>query len=242
MKTRPDGARVLIGAEEPIVRYGIRKLLETDSDLYIAGEAADCQATFRLTNQLKPDVLVLDFAPRQAVTDALIDLLSSEAQARIIILLAASEREKLFDLFRWGARGVVFKDSATDLLLASVHAVMHGQYWISQKGVSSLTDTLPHWGSNCNSEEAEAPYRLTPREFEIISTIVAGCSNKDAGRKFSISERTVKHHLTNIYEKLGLSSRLELAIFALNHGLENRQSRQRHFSSRAELQAEYQEA
>jgi two-component system, NarL family, nitrate/nitrite response regulator NarL len=242
MKIRPNGARVLIGAEEPIVRYGIRKLLETDSGLHIAGEAADCPATLRLTSQLKPDVLVLDFALRQAVTDALIGLSSSEAQARIIMLLATSEKERLSEVFRWGARGVVFKDSATDLLLASIHAVMRDQYWMAQKGVSSLADALRDRGSNCNGNEAATPYRLTPREFEIISAILAGCSNKDVGRRFSIRERTVKHHLTNIYEKLGLSNRLELAIFALNHGLENRQSRQPHFSFRAELQAKYQEA
>jgi two-component system, NarL family, nitrate/nitrite response regulator NarL len=242
MSNGPDTVRVLIGADEPIVRYGIRKLLETGSDLCLAGEASDCLETIRLTSQLKPDILVVDFALRQSVSDVLTNLASSQLRVGVIVLMAAVQREHVCEMFGWGARGVVFKDSAPELLLTSVRAVMAGKYWLEQKGVSSVVEALQYFDRDPNSGEGPRNYGLTPREFDIISTVATGCSNKDVGRKFSISERTVKHHLSNIYDKLGVSNRLELAIFAINHGLENKKARQLHFSSRTALDAKYQEA
>jgi two-component system nitrate/nitrite response regulator NarL len=242
MNARSNFIDILIGADESIVRFGIRKLLETDGNLRVIGEAADGRETVRLAAQLKPAILVIDFSLHQSVMEVLGSLASSQAPARIIVLsAAAADREQVFEMFKWGARGVVFKDSTTELLLTSVSAVMAGQYWLEQKGVSSIVDALRDFELHANEPEVPRNYGLTPREFEIVGTIVTGCSNKDVGRKFSISERTVKHHLSNIYDKLGVSNRLELAIFALNHGLENRDSRQPHFPARAPLDAEYQE-
>lgn len=240
MKIQPNSVDVLIGADEPIVRYGIRKLIETDDCLRIAGEAADCPAILKLTNQLKPDILILDFATRQAMSEVLISLSSSQLRPRTIVLVPAAERERMFHAFKLGARGVLLKHSATDLLLASIHAVVGGQYWLAQQAISSIAEIPWDCARHGNTQEP-ATYRLTPREFEIINTIVAGCSNKDVGRKFSISERTVKHHLSNIYEKLGLSSRLELAIFAINHGFEDKGSQQLHFSAGEALEPKYQQ-
>jgi two-component system, NarL family, nitrate/nitrite response regulator NarL len=241
MNTRTNTVRVLIAADEPIVRYGIRKLLETEGDFCIAGEASDCAEAVGLTNQLRPDILVLDFALRQSISHILIDLSSSEAQVRIIVLVPATQREQISEIFKWGARGVIFKDSATELLPTSIRAVIAGNYWLEQKGVSSVVDALQHCDPDPNGHEGPKNYKLTPREFDIINTIVTGCSNKDVGRKFSISERTVKHHLSNIYGKLGVSNRLELAIFAINHGLEDKESRESSFSSRTALETKYQE-
>ncbi|HTV55454.1 MAG TPA: response regulator transcription factor [Terriglobia bacterium] len=242
MNTLIDSVNVLIGADEPIVRYGIRKLLETDDRLTIVGEASDGLETGRLARELNPDIVVLDFALRQVVLDVLGDLSSLQSAVRVIVLVAAAERGNVSEVFRWGARGALFKDSATELLLTSVRAVMDGNFWLEQTGVSSLVDALRYLDElHTDADEGPIDYGLTPREFDIVTTIVTGCTNKDVGRKFSISERTVKHHLSNIYDKLGVSNRLELAIFAINHGLENRQSRQLHQSSRIALETKFQE-
>ena len=241
MNIRPDIIHIVVGADEPIVRYGIRRLLEADLDLRIAGEASNGREAVRLTSQLKPDVLVMDFVLRQSVLEVLSELGSLQAGARTIVLMAQVDRSQVFEAFRWGARGVLFKDAATELLPSSVRTVMAGEYWLERKSVPSIADALRQFERHGTGRQVPRTYGLTPREFDIIGTILTGCSNKDVGRKFSISERTVKHHLSNIYDKLGVSNRLELAIFAMNHGLENSESRQPHDSPRAAPEPEYQE-
>ncbi len=118
-----------------------------------------------------------------------------------------------------GARGVVLKDSATQLLLKAIHAVMTGEYWVGRESVSNLVRYLHALMQFANDEARQKNFRLTPRELEIVSTVVAGYSNKEIAEYFKISEDTVKHHLSNIFDKLGVSTRLELALFAVNKSL-----------------------
>jgi two-component system, NarL family, nitrate/nitrite response regulator NarL len=236
-----DLVNVLIGADEAIVRYGIRKLLESETGLRIVGEACDCRETISLTHRLKPDVLVMDFAIRPSMFDVLAEVAFSGASVRAIVLIPWGERSQVQEVLTCGAYGVVFKDSVTELLSSSVRAVVAGNYWLVEKAVTSLDDALRDLNAPMIGDRRARSYGLTPREFDIIGTIVAGCSNKAVSQKFSISERTVKHHLSNIYHKLGVSNRLELAIFVINRGLENNEPRQQNASSHACVEAEYQE-
>jgi DNA-binding NarL/FixJ family response regulator len=118
-----------------------------------------------------------------------------------------------------GARGVVMKDAATEVLFKSIRCVMDGQYWVGREGVVNLVQTLRKMMAANNEQASKKTFGLTKREFEIIGAIVGGYANKDIAREFKISEDTVKHHLTNIFDKVGVSSRLELALFAVNHKL-----------------------
>ena len=135
------------------------------------------------------------------------------------MLTAAIERAQIVEALQLGARGIVLKESATQLLLKSIRSVMAGQYWVGNESVSDLVTTLRDLMVPPREEARKKTFGLTPRELEIISAIVAGYTNKDIAEKFSISEQTVKHHLTNIFDKLGVSNRLELALFAVNHHL-----------------------
>ena len=117
-----------------------------------------------------------------------------------------------------GARGVVLKDEASETLLKAIHAVVEGQYWLGREGVATLVDTWRGVRGAGNSAP-NRDYGLTARELEIVAAVTAARSNKDIASKLRISEKTVKHHLTNVFDKLGVSSRLELAMFALNHPL-----------------------
>ena len=118
-----------------------------------------------------------------------------------------------------GARGVILKHSATDVLFEGIRCVMAGQYWVGHESVSDLVQALlefmPRQGAPARSEE----FGLTRRETEVIALIVSGYTNKDIAQKFGISQHTVKHHLTNIFDKLGVSNRLELVLFTINHHL-----------------------
>jgi len=219
---RPQPTRILIADDHPIFRDGLRRLLETEPDLKVIGEACDGAEAVRLAKQLKPDILLLDLAmPRHPGLEALREMSSATNQhaVRVILLTAAAEKAQIVEALQLGARGVVLKDSATQLLLKAIHTVMAGEYWVGRESVSNLVQYLQTLVKSSGEEARQKKFGLTPRELEIVSAVVAGYSNKETAEYFKISEDTVKHHLSNIFDKLGVSTRLELALFAVNQSL-----------------------
>ncbi len=214
--------RIVIADDHPIFRDGLRRLLEAESDLKVVGEACDGQEAVKLALDFKPDILLLDLAmPNRTGLDALRDLSTSSGagSVRIILLTAAAEKKQIVEALQLGARGVVLKDSATQLLLKAIHAVMAGEYWVGRDSVSNLVQYLRNLMQSSTEESKQKKFGLTPRELEIVSAVVAGYSNREVAEYFKISEDTVKHHLSNIFDKLGVSTRLELALFAVNQGI-----------------------
>ncbi len=217
-KSQP--VRIVIADDHPIFRDGLRRLLEAEPDLKVLGEASDGAEAVRLARQLKPDILLLDLAmPKHPGLEALRDLSTSPTPVRVILLTAAAEKSQIVEALQLGARGVVLKDSATQLLLKAIHTVMSGEYWVGRESVSNLVQYLRTLVQSSSDEARQKKFGLTPREIEIVSAVVAGYSNKEIAEYFKISEDTVKHHLSNIFDKLGVSTRLELALFAVNQSL-----------------------
>jgi len=213
--------RVLIADDHAIFRDGLRKLLEADPGLTVVGEAADGIEALKLALKLKPDILLLDLAmPRQPGLDTLRELADTSPNLRTVLLTAAIEKRQIVEALQLGARGVVMKESATQLLLNCIRAVMKGEYWVGRESVSDLVQFLREGAQETRQKEPlRKNFGLTPRELEVVAAVVGGYTNRDVAQKFSISEDTVKHHLTNIFDKLGVSNRLELALFAVHHHL-----------------------
>lgn len=214
--------RILIADDHPIFRDGLRRLLEAEPKFTVIGEACDGSEAVKLARQLKPDIMLLDLAmPKHPGLEALRDLSvpANATPVRVILLTAAAEKSQIVEALQLGARGVVLKDSATQLLLKAIQTVMAGEYWVGRESVSNLVQYLRTLMQSSHDEARQKKFGLTPRELEIVSAVVAGYSNKEIAEYFKISEDTVKHHLSNIFDKLGVSTRLELALFAVNQAL-----------------------
>ena len=218
MNEECNAIRVVIADEHPIRREDMRRLLESQPGLRVVGEATDVRSATLLTRHVKPDILLIDLAlsqrfELQAVNGSTNDLSS----VRIVVMLTAVEKTHLVDAFRFGAHGIVLKTATSRVLLKSLQSVMAGQYWLESGSVAVLVEALRESLSQGNGTKSTKDYGLTRREVEIMTKIASGSSNKEVGEVFAISERTVKHHLTNIFSKVGVSSRLQLALFAVNH-------------------------
>jgi DNA-binding NarL/FixJ family response regulator len=220
MGKNPPPVRILIADDHALFREGLRRLLEAERDFEVVGEAADGLEAVTLAQRLHPNILLLDLAmPRRPGLEALRELAGAGSPVRILLLTAAVEKVQIIEALQLGARGVVLKDAASQLLLKSIRAVMAGQYWVGRNSVADLVQYLRELTASTREETRQKTFGLTPREREIIGAIVAGSTNRDIARQLSISEDTVKHHLTNIFDKTGVSTRLELALFAVNHRL-----------------------
>jgi two-component system nitrate/nitrite response regulator NarL len=205
--------RIAIADDHQIFRDGLRRLLETEPGFEVVAEAIDGLDASRIVRDVHPDVMLLDVAmPRMGGVEALTTM--QQDATRVILLTAGIEPSELMRAIQLGARGVVLKESATRLLIDGIHCVMDDKYVIGAGVVDDREQAVRQAGTKETRQ-----YGLTPRELEIVSAIVSGDSNRDIADRLSISLQTVKHHLTSIFDKTGVSTRLELALFAIRHGL-----------------------
>ena len=211
--------RILIADDHPVFRHGLISLFRKKSEFSIIGEATDGHQALKKIEQLHPDVLLLDLVmPGLTGIDTLRELSQMTTPMRTILLTANIAKEQIVQALQLGARGIVLKDAPTDVLFKSVRAVMEDRYWVGQNLVPDLRQALDPYIVPV-SESSKKKFGLTSRELDVVGAIVSGYINRDIAEKFSISEQTVKHHLRNIFDKTGVSNRLELALFAINHGL-----------------------
>jgi two-component system nitrate/nitrite response regulator NarL len=220
MNKRCEEIGILIADDHPIFREGLRKLLEAEPGFRVLGEAVDGEQTLELARRLKPKILLLDIRmPKLSGLAVLRELKTSAGQIRTLVLTAALEKDQIVEALQLGARGIILKHSATGVLFEGIRCVLAGQYWVCHESVSDLVRALLEFKPRPEAGAGSRKFRLTQRELEVIALIVGGYTNKDMAKRFAISEHTVKHHLTNIFDKLGVSNRLELVLFAVDHHL-----------------------
>ncbi len=215
-KSKP-AVRILVADDHAIFRDGLRKLLEGSEEVQIVGEASNGNECIKMLAKLKPDILLLDLRmPEKDGLGVLEEINFDSLPTRVIVLTAAEDDRDVVRAMRLGARGVVLKQSASDLLLKSIRKVHDGEIWLDNRMTAEVIDAF--------KKSAEAGQRrekplLSDREKEIVQLVAQGFRNREIGEKLFISEQTVKNHLHNIFDKLGVSDRLELALYAIHHRL-----------------------
>jgi two-component system nitrate/nitrite response regulator NarL len=211
--------RVLVADDHPVVRLGVRAILSTQPDFTVVADASDGEEAVRLVGELKPDVLILDLVmPHLPGLEALREITAGSHPVKTLLLTGTIDQKQVLEALQLGARGVVLKEAVSDELVDAIRAIDQGQHWIGGRVVTNLVQVLKDLMA-ATAPPPRKTFGLSAREQEVVALVVEGCTNKDVGSQLGISEETVKRHLTNIFDKTGVSNRLELALFALHHGL-----------------------
>jgi DNA-binding NarL/FixJ family response regulator len=208
--------RVLVADDHVIFRHSLRTILEKENHIAILGEASNGDECIGMLNKFKPDVLLLDLrTPPRGGLAILEELNFNTLPTRTIVLTTTEEDDDdVVRAMRLGARGVMLKKFALDLLAKSIHKVHTGEIWLDNRMTSEVLQAF-----TTRNGSHSAKLLLSNREKEVVLLVAQGYRNKEIGGKLLISEQTVKNHLHNVFEKLGVSDRLELALYAIHHHL-----------------------
>ena len=222
VQTEQRVIRVVLADDHPIVRDGLRKLLSLEDDIQIVGEASDGHEVVRVVQETRPDIVVLDLRmPNLDGLGALQALQTVEVKPKVIVLTASEDKNEFVQAMKLGCSGIVLKQTAPELIVKSVRKVFAGEIWLDSHTTAAVMRQFAQPPDVMGSQPGRGRERspLSQREREIVTLVAQGYKNREMAEKMFISEQTVKNHLHNIFDKLGVSDRLELALYAIHKGL-----------------------
>ena len=219
--------RIVVADDHPIFRDGLCKLLALEEDFEVVAQASDGRQVLDVLQQYQPDILLLDL--KMPGLDGLATLQRLQAvknKTRVIVLTASDDKNEFVQAMKLGTSGIVLKQTATELLIKSIRKVHAGEIWLDshttaaviRQFVAADENPPPSSAPQATTRERERS-PLSQREREIVALVAQGFKNKEMAEKMFISEQTVKNHLHNIFDKLGVSDRLELALYAIHNNL-----------------------
>lgn len=209
---------ILLIDDHSLFRSGIKSLLESQSSFEVVGEASGALEGIKLAKKLKPDVILLDLhMPGTSGLQALQVLQEEVPESQILMLTVSEDAQDLLQALRAGARGYLLKNIEIDFLVDSIHRAVNGESVISPQMTATLADAMRE--PELEKTPIKSAIKLTPRESEIIIMLAHGDSNKGIARTLDLAESTVKIHVQGILRKLNLSSRVQAAVYAVEHGL-----------------------
>jgi DNA-binding NarL/FixJ family response regulator len=220
--------RIVVADDHPIFRDGLCRLLALEEDFEVVAQAQDGRQVLDVLQQHEPDILLLDLKmPGLDGLATLQRLQIAKNKTRVIVLTASDDKNEFVQAMKLGTSGIVLKQTATELLIKSIRKVHAGEIWLDSHTTAAVirqfvandetpvTQSLPP--APPTRERERSP--LSQREREIVALVAQGFKNKEMAEKMFISEQTVKNHLHNIFDKLGVSDRLELALYAIHNNL-----------------------
>ena len=208
--------RIVLADDHVIVLDGLEQLFRLEPEFEVVARSTTAEAAVKAVQEHRPDVLVLDLVmPGHDGMWVLRELSELNLPTRTVLLTAHVEENRLVEAIRLGVWGVVLKEMAPRMLMECVRKVSAGEKWLEQQSVTRAIERM----QKRESEIDRLTRLLTPRELEIVRLASEGLRNKEIGERLSITEGTVKIHLHNIYEKLGVTGRSQLILYATKHGL-----------------------
>ena len=212
-----SAVRILVADDQPLVRAGIRRVIEADPTLAVIGEAGDGHEAVALTRALKPDVVLMDI--RMPILDgieATTRLVASGTEARIVILTTFGLDEYVLGALRAGASGFVLKEAPPEEILDAIHIVARGDALIAPAVTRAVIEELGR--TPVRSDLASRLHDLTPREREVLELLAQGLSNAEIAAELVVGEGTVKTHVAHLLAKLGVRDRVQAVVFAFESG------------------------
>ena len=218
--------RIVVADDHPIFRDGLCKLLALEEDFEVVAQAQDGRQVLDVLRQHEPDILLLDLKmPGLDGLGTLQRLQVAKNKTRVIVLTASDDKNEFVQAMKLGTSGIVLKQTATELLIKSIRKVHAGEIWLDSHTTAAVirqfvaNDEAPAQAQASPTPRERERSPLSQREREIVALVAQGFKNKEMAEKMFISEQTVKNHLHNIFDKLGVSDRLELALYAIHNNL-----------------------
>ncbi|MCC6587019.1 MAG: response regulator transcription factor [Bryobacterales bacterium] len=221
--SKPSKIRIVIVDDHPIVREGLRRLLTLETDMEVIGQADNGRQALDMVEDLRPDILVLDLKlPGLDGLSVLQTLHHGAHKTRIVVLTASEDKNEWVQAMKLGCSGIVVKQTQPELIVKSIRKVYAGEIWLDSHTTAAVMRQFASPADQmaaANGKGARERSPLSAREREIVALVAQGYKNKEMAEKMFISEQTVKNHLHNVFDKLGVSDRLELALYAIHKGL-----------------------
>src|SRR5450759_17175 len=214
--------RILIVDDHPLIREGLRAILETQPDMELVGEARDGNEAVARAQALKPDVILMDLAlPHMDGVEATRQIIQNDPLVRVLILSNYLDDDKVFGVLKAGAKGYLIKETNPQDLRQAVRAVYQGKSALDPAVQRKLVDQF----AQTTGKSASSKDNLTEREQEVLRLMSQGLTNPQIGHKLSIAEGTVRFHVSNVLKKLGLKNRTQAVLYAVHNGLADSQSK-----------------
>ena len=212
---RPGQVRIILADSQAIYRVGIRKIFAIEDDLRVVAQADSLESLKAAVERFPTDVVLLEGALLARSTDAIPDLLKAAPEVKIIIQAPIADESYTVELYRRGVRGIISRSISPDLLVRCVRRIAAGETWIDNQSVNWVIEAYRAQAASLVSPRNQP--RLSPKELAIIVCITQGKRNKEIAYQLGTTEQVIKNYLRKIYDKLGVSDRLELALYCLHN-------------------------
>ena len=207
--------RIILADSQAIYRVGMRKIFALEDDIRVVAQAENLENLYAALQHFPADLVLLEAALITGTTDAIPEFVRRAPDAKLIVQVSDADESNTVELYRRGVRGVVPRSISPDLLIKCVRKIAAGETWIDNKSISWVIDAYRAQATNLTNPKTQP--KLSPKELSIIGCITRGMRNKEIAYQIGTTEQVVKNYLRKIYDKLGVSVRLELALYCMHH-------------------------